>query len=130
MKPAKNNQRVNWGRADPNLPSLNLAQTQKKSYDKFLNEGIQLSLSEVGTIYDFTEEQYSLDFGDHYFGELEYTPEECLQKNLTYDAPLYIETTLTDLETSQTKKQEVFLGDIPQMTPRGTFIINGVERVI
>ena len=126
----KDKKRVNWGRTDHNLPTLNLAQTQKKSYDYFLNEGIKQSLAEVGTISDFTEEQYNLSFGNHYFGELEYTPEECLKKNLTYDAPLYVETTLTDLETSQTKTQEVFLGDIPQMTSRGTFIINGVERVI
>lgn len=126
----KDNKRVNWGRTDHNLPKLNLAQTQKKSYDYFLNKGIQQALSEVGTISDFTEEQYTLSFGNHYFGELEYTPEECLKKNLTYDAPLYVETTLTDLETSQTKTQEVFLGDIPQMTSRGTFIVNGVERVI
>ncbi len=126
----KDKKRVNWGRTDHNLPTLNLAQTQKKSYDYFLNEGIKQSLIEVGTIKDFTEEQYTLSFGNHYFGELEYTPEECLKKNLTYDAPLYVETTLTDVETSQTKTQEVFLGDIPQMTSRGTFIINGVERVI
>lgn len=128
----KNNkiERVNWGRSDSNLPTLNLAQTQKKSYQKFLSEGIRESLDRVGTISDFTEEQYTLEFKDHFFGKLEHTPEECLRKNLTYEAPLYVKTTLTDLETSQAKTQEVFLGDIPQMTARGTFIINGVERVI
>lgn len=122
--------RAYWGDTNPSLPKLDLSQIQVNSYNWFLNEGIRLALQDLGEITDFTGQAFKLEFGDHVFSAPTHTPEECLKKGLTYDAPLRVQTTLTNIETKTTKTQEVFLGDIPQITVYGTFIINGVERVV
>ncbi len=122
--------RIYWGNITPKLPELNLSQIQVNSYHWFLDQGIKLALQDLGPITDFTGDSFQLEFGDHTFGQPTHTPEECLKKGLTYAAPLRVNTILTNLETKTSKTQEVFLGDIPQITTYGTFIINGVERVV
>lgn len=122
--------RQNWGRDDVNLPTLDLASIQQDSYQWFLDEGIRQALEEINPITDFTNQAYQIEISDHFFEKPALTPEECVAKGLTYDAPLRAKATLTDLQANTKNTQEVFLGDIPQITPRGTFIINGVERVV
>ncbi len=124
------NDRVYWGKNKSLPQSLDLIWIQKESYQQFLSEGIKELLTEISPIFDFTGKNWKLEFGDYSFGNPRFTPEVCMQKGVSYDAPLRVKVTLTNLQTNETYSQEAFLGDIPQMTDKGTFIINGVERVI
>ncbi len=119
-----------WGNTKTTLPELNLIQLQKDSYEAFLKEGIKEVLMEVSPIEDFTGKNWILEFGSFFFGKSKYTTDQAMEKGVTFDAPLKVEVILNNKQTGQNFKQEVFLGDIPQMTEKGTFIINGVERVI
>ncbi len=130
MPKVNTQQRVNWGKDYKKLPKLDLAQVQIDSYNWFLTEGIRQAIEETNPITDFTAEAFKLEFSDHYFGPATHTPDECIRRGLTYEAPLRARATLTSLEGGSKQTQEIFLGDIPQMTSRGTFIINGVERVV
>ncbi|TSC65671.1 MAG: DNA-directed RNA polymerase subunit beta, partial [Microgenomates group bacterium Gr01-1014_80] len=105
-------------------------QLQLDSYNWFLAEGIGEVLEEISPIEDFTGKNWILEFGESNFGKGKYTPEVAREKGVTYDSPLKVKTSLTNKQTGQKYTQEVFLGDIPQMTDKGTFIVNGVERVI
>lgn len=122
--------RQNWGKEYSFLPKLDLLAVQKSSYKWFLEVGIGEILKEISPIDDFTEKNWRLEFKKYRIGKSSNSPEVGLSKGLMYDAPLYVETTLTNKKTNATIEQEVFLGDIPQMTNRGTFIINGVERTV
>lgn len=125
--------RINWGKKYKNLPPLDLVKLQIDSYNDFLNNRIRTSLEEVNGengIEDFTGKNWSIKFGDHRFGEPKYTAAEARSKAVSFDTPLYVEATLLNKKTGEEKTQEVFLGDIPKVTPVGTFIINGIERAI
>ncbi len=124
------NGRVYWGKNPSSPKDLDLIKIQKDSYKLFLEEGIGTILKEVSPILDFTGKNWKLEFVDYSFGKLKLTPEQCILKGVSYDAPLRIKVTLTNLQTEETYTQEAFLGDIPMMTDKGTFIINGIERVI
>lgn len=120
--------RLNWGHEYKNLPPLNLLETQRESYQWFIKEGVKEALEEISPIDDFTGKNWQLTFGDYHFGKSRITPSEALRKGLTYDIPLRVEATLINKKNSRKVTREVFLGDIPQMTERATFIINGIER--
>src|SRR6266404_9099203 len=122
--------RVNWGKDFPLLPTLDLLAVQKRSYEWFLEKGIREVLDEISPIDDFTEKNWNLELKDYRFGKPSTTPDIALNKGVTFDSPLYVNSLLTNKKTNATYKQEVFLGDIPQMTERGTFIINGIERAV
>lgn len=122
--------RKNWGKTYSSLPKLDLLSIQKESYKLFLEKGIKGVLGEISPIEDFTEKNWTLILKDYRFGKPSNTPETCLLKGLTYDAPLYVNATLINKKTNGEISQEVFLGDIPQMTQRGTFIVNGIERAV
>jgi len=122
--------RHNWGKHYSSLPKLDLLALQKTSYKNFLDNQIGQILQEVSPIDDFTGKNWSLAFGEYRIGEPSNTPENAFLKGLTYDAPLYVKVRLTNLRTNTTHDAEVFLGDIPQMTQQGTFIINGIERAV
>ncbi|KKP80204.1 MAG: DNA-directed RNA polymerase subunit beta [Candidatus Levybacteria bacterium GW2011_GWB1_35_5] len=126
----KENGRINWGREFELLPKLDLLTIQKDSYNWFLQEGIKQVLAEISPIDDFTEKNWTLELKDYRLGKLSTTAENALQKGVTYDAPLYVNATLTNKKTDAKYDQEVFLGDIPQMTDRATFVINGIERAV
>jgi DNA-directed RNA polymerase subunit beta len=108
----------------------NLIEIQTKSYDWFIREGIKGVFDEVNPIVDFSGKQYELSFGDYFLDEPKFTEKVSREKKINYEAPLKVEVTLKNLETKKSKTQEVFLSDFPVMTKQGTFIINGVERVI
>lgn len=129
-KKEKNNFRQNWGRTYKALPELNLLAVQKESYKWFQEEAIGDILQEISPVDDFTEKNWSFSFDSYYFGKPPITPDKALLKGLTYDIPLYVKTTLVNKKTGKKQQSEVFLGDIPQMTERGTFIINGIERAV
>jgi DNA-directed RNA polymerase subunit beta len=122
--------RINWGKDFSLLPNLDLLSVQKESYKWFLEVGIRNVLDEISPIDDFTEKNWTLELKDYRLGKLANTPDIALSKGVTFDSPLYVKATLTNKKTNATYDQEVFLGDVPQMTDRGTFIINGIERAV
>ena len=124
------NKRINWGRSYTHLPKLDLLAVQKESYQWFQDSAIGEIIKEVSPIEDFTEKNWSLSLDTYRFGKPSTTPQIALSKGTTFDAPLYVKATLTNKKTGKSQTQEVFLGDIPQMTGRGTFIVNGIERAV
>src|SRR3989344_5485582 len=122
--------RLYWGKQNTVLPELDLTKVQRDSYEWFLTDGIRDILEEVSPIKDFTGKNWELSFSKHTFGKPKHLPREAREKSLSYDMPLRVVATLFNKQTNETTKQEVFLGDIPKMTPNGTFIINGVERAV
>lgn len=125
-----NSVRQNWGKAYDVLPELDLLAMQKTSYELFQQKGIEEIIQEVTPVDDFTGKNWSLTFHEHKIGKPSIDPETALIKGLTFNSPLTISVTLTNKKTGETHNAEVFLGDIPQMTERGTFIINGIERAV
>jgi DNA-directed RNA polymerase subunit beta len=91
--------------------------------------GLHEIFEEISPIQDYGMTM-QLSFSDHRFEPAKYTPEECKDKDFTYSAPLYVTAEFSNYETGEIKSQTVFMGDFPLMTPRGTFIINGTERVV
>jgi DNA-directed RNA polymerase subunit beta len=110
------------------LPEL--IEIQTNSYDDFLTNGLKELLDEVSPIQDFSGKKLELTFLSHEIGEAKHEPNVCRKKNLTYEAPLKVHVQLVNKESGEIKEQDVFLGSIPLMTERGSFIINGIERVV
>ncbi len=127
--PDKQN-RVFLGRDTAKVPALDLKLIPRTSYNWFLDEGVTELLQEFSPIEDFTGENWRLVFGDHVVGEARYEPMEALQKGVTFEAPLKVQTQLINKQTNETVEQEVFLGYLPLMTDNGTFIVNGIERAV
>jgi DNA-directed RNA polymerase subunit beta len=127
LVPVRN--RVSFAKLDEVQPLPDLVAIQKESFDWLLNEGLKEVLEEVSPIEDFTE-QFQLYFGRHQFKDVKASEEECRDKDITYSQPLFVEATFVNKVTGEIKEQEVFMGDFPIMTERGTFIINGTERVV
>ena len=124
------NTRMSYGKINEVLEMPNLIEIQKDSYEWFLEEGLKEVFHDVSPITDYTG-NLILEFIDY---RLEDTPkydiEECKERDATYAAPLRVKVRLINKETGEVKEQEIFMGDFPLMTPAGTFIINGAERVI
>jgi DNA-directed RNA polymerase subunit beta len=110
------------------LPDL--IEVQKASYDWFLQTGIRELFDEVSPIKDFIGRDLELSFQKYYLDEPKFDEVTSKAKNITYEAPLRVTARLENMRTKEVKEQEIYLGDLPVMTPRGTFVINGVERVI
>ncbi|WP_299519339.1 DNA-directed RNA polymerase subunit beta [uncultured Serinicoccus sp.] len=91
--------------------------------------GLEEIFEEISPIEDFSGSM-SLSFRDHRFEEQKYSVEECQEKDMTYSAPLFVTAEFINNSTGEIKSQTVFMGDFPLMTPRGTFIVNGTERVV
>ena len=106
-----------------------LLDIQKKSYEKFLTEGIRNVFDELFPVESFSG-NVTVDFGDYTIGEPRYTVKEAKERMVNYAAPLHVLARVFIHETGEVKEQEIFLGDMPLMTEAGTFIINGAERVI
>jgi len=112
------------------LPLPNLIELQKQSYDWFLKEGLKELFDEVSPIGDFTGRDIELYFGDYYLDEPKFDEVTSKEKNVTFEAPLRVRVRLVNEKSGDVKEQEIYLGDFPLMTDRGTFIINGIERVV
>jgi len=122
--------RENWGTINPVLPELNLIEIQIDSYKQFLEDGIRESLTELNPIKDFTGKVFEFEFLSNRVGLPKITPKQAIEKGVTFEAPLWATVKLTNLHSKASQQQEIFLGDIPMMTTTGTFVINGVERVV
>ena len=112
------------------VPLPNLVELQLNSYGWLFREGLRELFDEISPIEDFTGKNYRLEFGEYFLEEPKYDEITAHTKNLTYKAPLRARVTLTNKVTGKKKTSDVFLGDFPLMTNRGSFIINGVERVV
>ena len=108
----------------------NLVEIQTVSYEWFLKHGLPELLKEVSPIKDYTGKDLELYFSDFYFDAPKYDEEYSRYKDLTYEMSLRVKCRLVNRRTKSKKEQEVYLGNFPVMTDRGTFIINGVERVV
>ncbi|OGN06725.1 MAG: DNA-directed RNA polymerase subunit beta [Candidatus Yanofskybacteria bacterium RIFCSPHIGHO2_01_FULL_48_25b] len=108
----------------------NLVQVQLDSYKWFLDIGFKELLAEISPIVDWTGKELELSFLDYRLEEPKYEERTAIEKNITYEAPLKVQIGLKNKKTGQYREQELFIADFPLMTPRGTFIINGVERVV
>ncbi len=145
--------RLSFGKIPEILDMPDLVEVQRRSFDWFLREGVREVFSEISPIQDFTgnlELHFAvesgrrrsaappsvfdgtevLDFGGYRFERLKYTEEECRDRDYNYSAALKVKVRLVIKETGEIKEQEVFMGEFPLMTVRGTFIINGAERVV
>ena len=129
-----------YSRIDVKLPLPNLIEVQLKSYKRLKSIGLADLFHEISPIESYNggmrlyfpsrapeAEQWGLKY---WFEKPKYTIEECVERDLTYSIPIYISVLLAGPEITEPIKQEIFLGDFPDMTPKGTFIINGTERVV
>ena len=107
----------------------NLIAIQTESFKQFMEEGLANAFSDISPIESNTKDM-CVEFGKYEFGEPKYSVDECKERDVSYQAPLSAEIRFINRETGEIKEQEVFMGDFPLMTPRGTFIINGTERVV
>ena len=108
----------------------NLIEIQTKSYNWFIEEGLREVFEDISPIRDYAD-NLILEFIDYSLNDPpKYEQEECKERDVTYAAPLKVRVRLVNKETGEVKEQEVFMGDFPLMTEKGTFIYNGAERVI
>ncbi|OGY43049.1 MAG: DNA-directed RNA polymerase subunit beta, partial [Candidatus Buchananbacteria bacterium RBG_13_39_9] len=108
----------------------NLVEVQQNSYNWFLKEGLRELFDEISPIKDFGGRNLELSFKDYYLDEPKFDEKTSKSKNITYEAPLRVKAALANKKDNTKKEQEIYLGDFPLMTDRGTFIINGIERAV
>lgn len=123
-------QRVYFGKHEAALELPNLVDHQNKSFDWFVEEGLGELLAEISPIDDYTSAKLSLSFKDYHFEKPKLSEQQARENNVSYEAPLKARVVLTNKVTGEVKEQETYLGDYPWMTSRGTFVINGAERVV
>ena len=128
-KPASG-KRVFFTKDDTALPLPNLIAHQKDSWREFVETGLSEIFAELNPIEDYTGQKLELRFKGYEFKTPKTTEQDAKENNLTFDAPLQATVELTNKVTGEVKEQEIYLGDYPWMTDRGTFVINGTERVV
>ena len=112
------------------FPFPDLTEVQTGSYEWFLKEGLQELLDEINPIEDATGKKLRMEILSHEVEDPKYSIDVCREKGLSYESSLRVHVALTNLETGEIKEQDVYFGQIPLITPGGTFIINGIERVV
>lgn len=122
--------RIFFNDGDSALPLPNLISHQKDSWREFVETGLSEIFTELNPIDDYTGQKLSLRFKDYEFLEPKLSDREAKENNATFEAPLKANVELTNKVTGEVKEQEIYLGDYPWMTDRGTFVINGTERVV
>jgi DNA-directed RNA polymerase subunit beta len=122
--------RVFFTKDDTAVPVPNLVAHQKDSWREFVETGLSEIFTELNPIEDYTGQKLELRFGKYEFGKPKLSERDAKENNLTFDAPLQAVVELTNKVTGEVKEAEIYLGDYPWMTDRGTFIINGTERVV
>ena len=123
-------ERMSFSRIDSVLSLPNLLEVQTSSFEWLLKEGLKEVFEDVSPIEDYSG-NLILEFVDYYVSDdIKYDIDESKQRDANYCAPLKVKVRLINTETGEVKEQEVFMGDLPLMTPTGTFVINGAERVV
>jgi DNA-directed RNA polymerase subunit beta len=126
----KQQQRVYFTDDTQVLDLPNLVDHQNRSFQWFVEEGLGELLAEISPIDDYTGAKLTLSFKDYHFEEPKLAEAEARENNVSYEAPLKANVELVNKVTGEVKEQEIYLGDYPWMTSRGTFVINGAERVV
>ncbi|HSX08422.1 MAG TPA: DNA-directed RNA polymerase subunit beta [Candidatus Saccharimonadales bacterium] len=126
----KAGKRVYFTKHDDAIDLPNLVDHQNKSFQWFVEEGLGELLAEISPIDDYTGAKLTLRFKEYHFEEPKMSETEARENNISYEAPLKAIVELTNKVTGEVKEQEIYLGDFPSMTKRGTFVINGAERVV
>ncbi|MFA9289214.1 MAG: DNA-directed RNA polymerase subunit beta [Weeksellaceae bacterium] len=129
-KTQSSSQHIILGTEEPNVPNFDLIEVQKQSWDRFLKQDLKETVAEFFPIDDYTGKKLTLHFEDMIFGETRHDMDVCIAKKLTYDQPIYLRLRLENKKTGTEKSQDVYLFNLPIMTAKGTFIINGIERAI
>ncbi len=122
--------RKSFGSVPDAMELPDLIEVQRSSYKWFFEKGIRELFDEISPVKDFIGRDLELYLTDYYLDEPKFDERTSHEKNVTYEAPLRVKAVLKNNRTNTVKEQEIYLGDLPIMTPRGTFIINGIERVI
>lgn len=107
-----------------------LISAQLNSYQRLIDKGLRELFDEINPIRDYGKKDLELSFLDYWLDQPKITEEKSLANTLTFEAPLRVRALLKNRRTGEAKEQEIYLGEFPLMTPRGTFIVNGVERVV
>ena len=122
--------RMSYSKINEVAAMPNLIQIQTESYNWFIEEGLREVFEDISPIKDYAG-NLVLEFIDYSLTDQpKYDQEECKERDVTYAAPLKVKVRLVNKETGEVKEQEVFMGDFPLMTEKGTFIYNGAERVV
>ncbi|HEX2027035.1 MAG TPA: DNA-directed RNA polymerase subunit beta [Nitriliruptorales bacterium] len=131
MAPVAVDERLSFSKLAESLPlkELDLLSIQRDSFRWLLEAGLGEVFDEISPIED-SQAKMALSFSEHRFEEPKFSEAECKEKDITYAAPLFVTAEFTNLETGEIKRQTVFMGDFPVMTEKGTFIVNGTERVV
>ena len=127
---AKAESRLFFSKFGETMPMPDLIEIQKNSYNWFIKNGLADLFDEISPVVDFIGRDLQLYFEDYFLDEPKFDETLSKAKNVTYEAPLRVKVRLNNRRTGQSSSQEVFLGDFPLMTSNGTFIINGIERVV
>ena len=126
--------RYSFANLDEALPLPDLIAIQRKSFDWFLHTGLRETFRDISPIKDFTERlQLELEFDpddEDLRPPPKFTVDECKEKDMTFSAPIFVRARFVNADTGEIKEQTVFMGDFPMMTDKGTFVINGTERVV
>src|SRR5580704_8660661 len=122
--------RVYFTQRDDAIEVSSLVDHQNKSFQWLIDEGLGELLAEISPIDDYTNTKLSLRFKDYHFEDPKISEHEARDNNVSYEAPLKATVELTNKVTGEVKEHEIYLGDYPWMTERGTFVINGAERVV
>ncbi len=115
---------------DDALELPNLVNHQKESWKDFVESGLSEIFAELNPIEDYTGQKLAIRFKEYAFQEPKNSEKYAKENNVTFDAPLMVNVELTNKVTGEVKEQEIYLGDYPWMTDRGTFVVNGTERVV
>ena len=129
MASVASRERLSFSRLREVLELPDLIAVQRTSFEWFLEQGVAEVLADISPIEDFTG-QLSLELDDHNFDPPKYTEEDCRSRDMTYSRSLVATARFMNRQTGEIKEQSVFMGDFPMMTERGTFIINGTERIV
>ena len=122
-------ERYSFGQLREVLALPDLIAVQRESFQWFLEQGIAEVLRDISPIEDFTG-QLKLELSDHVFDPPKHSEDECRERDMTFARPLFVTARFMNAGTGEIKEQTVFMGDFPMMTARGTFIINGTERIV
>jgi DNA-directed RNA polymerase subunit beta len=114
----------------PAIPVPDLIELQKESYAWFLKTGIRELFEEVSPMTDFSGRDLELYLENYYLDEPRFDEVTCRERNITFEAPLRVTARMVNKRDKSSKSQEIYLGDLPLMTDRGTFVVNGIERVV
>lgn len=122
--------RRNYSRVKTNVELPDLIEVQTSSFTWFATEGLKELFKELSPIKDHNGDKFELHFGDFEFDEPKYNITQSKIHDVNYARPLKVEVRLLNKETGEIKEEKIFMGEFPEMTPWGTFVINGAERVI